>query len=82
MPPWECAALGMCRVGENAVGEYAALGKRRLGKMPPWEYAVVEIAVVESAGGKVPGAKCPSTIYIYVYLSEEGNVKLFICSNI
>ena len=66
-PPWETAALGkcpggICRLGKTPPWEYAVLGKCRLGKMLPWEYAVVEIAVVESAGGKVPGAKCPSTV--------------------
>ena len=72
MPPWECAtwenaALGKCLLGnmppwENAEGENAYLGKCRLGKMPPWENATWEVAVVECAGGKVPGAKCPRTI--------------------
>ena len=52
MPPWECATW-----------ENAYLGKCRLGKMPPWEVATWEVAVVECAGGKVPGAKCPRTFY-------------------
>ena len=51
MPPWECATW-----------ENAYLGKCRLGKMPPWENATWEVAVVECAGGKVPGAKCPRTL--------------------
>ena len=87
MPPWENAALGKCRGGKCRLGkmppwecatwENAYLGKCRLGKMPPWEVATWEVAVVECAGGKVPGAKCPRTISLLSILYIAGlNIKI------